>query len=130
MKTFKFAFLFFAILSIAACADDDEGTSNCTQADWVGTYTGTQNCDGVTEDVTVTITASGTNNIVVAYVTPTSSTTFDPLPFTNCDLIANASGGGFTVAVDADLNGNELSVIETISDSTTTSTCTLMATRN
>jgi hypothetical protein len=133
MKTYKFAFLFFAILSIAACADDDDGTTPaCEQPDWVGTYTGTVDCDGTVEDVTVTIAASGTTDIIVSYETATAQTEFDPLPFNGCDLTATASGGGLSIAVNASLIRNALSVQEVISSdsSTTTINCTIVATRN
>lgn len=135
MKTLKFAFLFFAIFSIAACADDDDGMTTCAQSDWVGTYTGTQTCGTDTETATVTITANGTANIVIEHVvgdsTATATTTYDPLPFDVCSLINSASGGGLTVDVNASLAGNELTLRETISDSTNTSaTCTIVASRD
>ncbi len=130
MKTFKLSLLLLAILSIAACSDDDDGMTTCLQSDWVGTYSGTVDCDGVTEDVTVTVAASGTANLLVSYQSPTVQTNFDPLPFSNCDLVATATGAGFTVTLDADLAGNQLTLEEVISDSTSTSTCLITATRN
>jgi hypothetical protein len=134
MKTFKFAFLFFAILSIAACADDDDGMTTCAQSDWVGTYTGTQTCGTDTETATVTITANGAANIVIEHVvgdsTATTTTTYDPLPFDLCSLANSASGGGLTVDVNASLSGNEFTLRETITDSTSTAfTCTIVAIR-
>ena len=54
------------MLSFAACNSDDD-SSGCTQADWVGTYNGTVDCNGVEEDVTVTITASGSDAVIIRY---------------------------------------------------------------
>jgi hypothetical protein len=136
MKTLKFAFLFFAILSIAACTDDDDGMTTCAQSDWVGTYTGTQTCGTDTETATVTVAANGTANIVIEHVvgdsTATTTTTYDALPFDVCSLINSASGGGLTVDVNASLAGDEFTLRETITnDSTNASvTCTIVAIRN
>lgn len=132
MKTFKLSLLLLAILSIAACSDDDDSVSTCIQSDWVGTYTGTIDCNGTTEDVTITVTASGTSNVVVSYQSATIQTTYDPLPFSDCDLDATASGSGVNVSLEADLDGNNLTMEEIISDTTgvATSTCMLTATRN
>ncbi|MEM9525864.1 MAG: hypothetical protein AAGA31_04595 [Bacteroidota bacterium] len=136
MKTLKLSFFALVVLCFAACQDDDDTPAVCTQSDWVGSYSGTVTCDGDTDDVEVTITASGTDNIVIEYtVTDTANTvvlttTYDPLPFNSCDFSNMASGGGFTASIMADLSGNSLSLSETLSDSTTTSTCQIMATRN
>ena len=69
MKLFKLLLLFAILSTITACGDDDD----CVQADWVGVYTGTVTCteDGVvldTEDVTVTISAEGSDQISIVYV--------------------------------------------------------------
>ncbi|WP_020568669.1 hypothetical protein [Neolewinella persica] len=133
MKKFKFAFLFFAILSIAACADDDDGiTDVCAQTDWVGTYSGTVDCDGAVEDVTVTIAASGAANILVSYQTATVQTEFGALPFDGCDLTANATGSGLSIVLNGSLTGRELSVREvtTVDSTNTSTTCVIIATRN
>ncbi len=132
MKTIKFAFLFFAILSIAACTDDDdEGTTVCAQTDWAGTYTGTVDCDGTVEDVTVTVTASGAANILVSYETVAQQTEFGALPFDGCNLAATATGNGQSIALTATLTGENLTIGEVISDSTSVvSTCSIVATRN
>lgn len=134
MKLFKLSFLLLALLTAAACNDDDDSMMVCSQSDWVGTYTGTADCDGDVEDVTITIAADGTENIAIEYVigdsTLTVTTTYDPLPFSSCSLDNTATAGGLTATVDADVNGDEIVITETISDGTATSTCLLTATRN
>ena len=126
MKFWKIS-LFALVLFVAAC-DDDEVI--CLQSDWTGTYDGTADCDGTVEGATVTITPSGTANIIIDYVTPTTTTTYDPLPFDGCSLVNTASGGGFEVALDASLNGDEITIVETITVGPNSSVCRVVATRN
>lgn len=134
MKTFKLTFLLLALLTVAACGDDDDTPVVCGQADWVGTYTGTVDCNGIVVDATSTITASGADNIILAYnaidTSGTTTLTFDPLPFDGCDLNATASGGGDTVTLDADLNGDELTINLTTTNAAGTTNCVVRATRN
>ncbi|MEM6725095.1 MAG: hypothetical protein AAF598_13740 [Bacteroidota bacterium] len=127
MKKLQFLVVILA-LAFAGCSEDD--TVACTQADWVGTYSGTVNCDGTTEDVTVTITANGADQIVVVYETATVLTEFDPLPFTECELNVSENDGTNSLVVDADIDGDQLSFIEIIGLGSATSTCTLTATRD
>lgn len=136
MKTLKLSFFALLLFFAAACMDDDDTQTVCAQSDWVGTYTGTVTCDGEAEDVTVTIAADGTANIEVEYMVldtatnVTVTTSYDPLPFTNCTFSEMGSGQGITGTVMASLNGNEITLTETLSDSTTTSTCQIVAIRN
>lgn len=134
MNFLKSFTLLLILFSIAACADDDDTPIVCGQSDWVGTYTGTVDCDGLVLDATATITASGTDDIILSYVsvdsTGTETLTFDPLPFDGCDLDATASGGGDTVTLDADLNGDELTINTTVTTAAGTSTCRVVATRD
>jgi hypothetical protein len=129
MKLFKLSFLFLALLSVAACGDDDD-TIDCTQSDWIGTYAGSIDCDGTEEDVTVTITSSGTDNLIVIYNTTALETEFDPLPFTSCDLVANSSSGSLTLAINATLDGDRLTFNEATTVDGNTSLCSITATRN
>ena len=129
MKAFKLTFLLLTLLTIAAC-EDDEDPIVCGQSDWVGTYEGTIDCDGTVEDVTLVITASGADNIVVVYSTATQSTTYDPLPFTECTLVNMASGGGVSANINLALNGNTLTLDETLSIDTTSTNCMATLTRN
>jgi len=62
-------------LLIVGCGNDDDIDLSCMQSDWVGTYTGTRSCDGGAEvNVTVTISASG-SQLMVSYVTGTTVVT-------------------------------------------------------
>ncbi len=133
MKLLKLSILAVVLTVFGACSGDDDSGATCTQADWVGTYTGTQTCDGITEDVTVTITASGTDAIIIKYVvTAAGSTTeleLDPATPTGCDLDQTASSGAATLTVNTNLDGGKLTLTDILSDGTTTVTCTITATR-
>ncbi|MEL6359351.1 MAG: hypothetical protein AAFQ01_05370 [Bacteroidota bacterium] len=133
MKSISILFLLAVICLTPACSnDDDDAMMVCTQSDWVGTYTGTINCEGSdAEDVTVTITASGSENIDISYQTATVSTTFfDPFSINNCSVSRTATSGGITATVEASLNGNTLTLEEMFSGTTAFPNCTLTCTRN
>lgn len=134
MNFLKSSFLLLALLFIASCGEDDDQPVVCGQSDWVGTYTGTVDCDGLTLAATASITASGADNLIVSYVsidtTGSVTTSFDPLPFDGCNLDATASGGGDTVTLDADLNGDELTLNLNTTTASGTTMCRLIATRN
>ena len=83
-------FLTFALVVILFACEKDDPQPTCAQADWLGTYTGTAVCDGNSSDVTVTIRANGTDEIIIQYVTGPSTTTFDPLTVEGCDLAKTA----------------------------------------
>lgn len=118
------------IVTLSACGKDDDGPATCTQSDWVGTYEGTINCDGTTEDVTVTITANGAAALDVSYTTASSSTTYtEPLIPVNCDIDISGTDAGITVTLDASLDGDKLTMKEVISGGGVSSTCDLTATR-
>lgn len=127
MKLFKLLF-FVSIFALTSCSDDDP-VSTCTQSDWVGTYTGTIDCDGTMEDVTVNITASGTDAIVIKYETDTQETEYDPLTPDACKIENSGTLGGITASVDLTLDGDNLTLIETLSGGGVTSNCDLTATR-
>ena len=130
MKLFKLTFFLAIALFVTACGDDDSSPSTCTQSDWVGTYEGTVDCDGTVEDVTVNITANGTDNIVIIYETATVETEYDPLPPDGCSLNNTGTGNGLTVTVSATLDGDDLTLNESFTDGSITSICDLTATRN
>jgi hypothetical protein len=130
MNVTKLSFFLMLALSFSACKKDGDDMATCTQSDWVGTYEGTISCDdGSMENVTLTITADGTDAIVIKYVSSTVTTEFDPLTPSGCDLDFTASDIGLTVTVDATLDGDDLDMDETFSDGTTSATCTITATR-
>jgi uncharacterized Zn-binding protein involved in type VI secretion len=57
----KWMFLLLTVGLMSSCGSDD-----CTQDDWVGTYTGTETCDGVeSAEETFTITAGSTETTLV-----------------------------------------------------------------
>lgn len=134
MNILKSSFLLLALLFIASCGEDDDQPVVCGQSDWVGTYTGTIDCGSGELVATASIIASGADNIILSYVSVdtvgTETLTFDPLPFDGCDLDATASGGGDTVTLEADLNGDELTINTTVTSTAGTSTCRVVATRD
>jgi hypothetical protein len=129
MKFFKLPLFFFLVVALSACKKDKDSTPSCTQSDWVGTYEGTTDCGGSSEDVTVTITASGADAIVIEYATATLTTTYDPITPTDCDLNSSGTDSGITIKVDAALDGDKLTLEESISGGGVDFTCDLTATR-
>ena len=112
-----------------ACGDDDDPT--CVQADWVDTYTGTSDCDGVIEDVTVTLIASGTDNIVIVANTSTTGTEYDPLPINECSIELSETDPTFgSISLNVTLDGDNLTLMEVLTISGQTETCNITATRN
>lgn len=130
MNLLKLSFLLVLLVAFSACGDDEE-TNVCAQADWVGSYTGSQVCDGAdAEDATVTITASGTDAIVIITNVPGLESEYDPLTPDNCDLNVSQTDSGITLSVDATIDGDNLSFTEVLSAGGNTSTCTITATRD
>ena len=133
MKLFKLFTLLMMISVFTACGDDEE---DCVQADWVGTYSGTITCtesSGTLEDsgdVTVNITASGSNNIIITYDSDLTEIETEPLAFSGCTLSETVSDGGFSLTITADLAGDELTLTDVFSADTESSTCVINATRN
>ncbi len=115
------------ITFLGACSDDDP---TCIQSDWVGNYTGIQVCNGASFPVTVAITASGSDAVIVMYETEGLETEFDPLMFNNCDIDQTDSQGTLTLTVDASLDGDNLTFKDVLSDGTNTANCNITATRN
>lgn len=130
MNLFKLSFLLILMTFLASCGDDDD--SNCVQADWVGTYTGTQTCTG--EDataVTVTITASGANDVIIAYDDDAGfGSEFDPLTPSGCDIDKSATEQGLTLEIEASVDGNTFTLKEVFSQGAVSNTCNITATRN
>ncbi|MCB0845215.1 MAG: hypothetical protein KDE26_18325 [Bacteroidetes bacterium] len=132
MKFLKLSIVVLFAIALSSCGENV--TKNCAQADWVGTYTGSIDCDGDVEDVTVSITASGTDAVVIQFVQgsagSTLETTYDPITPDACELNESATESGLTItiAADVDKDGN-LTLSETFSDGTDSSTCTITATK-
>lgn len=126
MNLLKLTFCLVLAIGFMACDKDDK---NCTQADWVGTYEGTIECDGVEEDVVVRITASGSENIIIEYETSVLIVEYDPLNPDECNLDYSASDSGITLSVDASLNGDNFTLEERYTALGITATCNITATR-
>lgn len=100
-----FLFLLFTLLTLAACKKDNVG-SGCSLDDFVGTYTGTEDCDGSEEAATFTINKAGnsltlTDNDGNNYELEVDDCSFE-IPEVNL-IIAEYSGDGF-------INGDNLTV--------------------
>ena len=128
MKLLKLSFLLVLITFLSACSDDDDPV--CLQSDWVGTYTGTINCAGTTEDVEVVITAAGPDAVIINYDSDTMGSVYDPIIPNGCDIDLTDSDGTFTLIVDAFLDGDNLILREDLGTTTATLTCNITATRN
>ncbi|MCB0856113.1 MAG: hypothetical protein KDD63_28025, partial [Bacteroidetes bacterium] len=106
MKFLKLSIVVLFAIALSSCGENV--SKNCAQSDWVGTYTGTIACDGDIENVTVTITASGTDAVIVKHVYGsagnTLETTYDPFTPDACELNESATESGLTFTVDADVD--------------------------
>jgi len=123
MKLFQLLALVL-VLGFVSCSDDDDA---CLQSDWLGTYEGTIECDGVEEDVTVVITARGNDALAVTYETSILSASFEPLTPTECEFIGQDETGSTTIEIE--LDGNKFSFTETTVSAGVTTSCEIDATR-
>lgn len=115
MNFLKIIFFLGLILSVTvACNNDD--VYICTQSDWVGNYMGIINCIGNVEDVIVTITASGEEDIIVEYEANSISSRFNPMTPNECSLNSTETVSGLTLVVEASLDGDNLVFKDTLSD--------------
>ena len=131
MKLFKLSLLLVLVSFFTACSDDDDDSNskNCVQSDWIGTYTGTQNCNGDLIDIVVEVTASGSDNLVISTFTDDVDIEYDPIPYNNCDLSQSSTEQGLTLSIEASVNGNVITLNESISASGSSSTCVTTATK-
>lgn len=118
-----------SLLILVGCKEDEPEPPACDQSNWTGTYVGSQDCDGTVEDVTVTITSSGTTDVIFAYELSGLEVTYDPLTINGCSLDATNEDMGLSLTVNASISGDEFSLTEVLSDGTTTSNCVITATR-
>lgn len=125
MKIQKLLPCLILILLLTACSKDDD----CTQMDWVDTYVGTVDCDGTVEDVTIIITASGSDAVIIESETVTVTTTYEAITIDGCELNLSDSALGFSADIEAELNGNQLSISESFSGGGFDSECKYTATR-
>lgn len=122
--------LFSLVLTWSACAPEPMTKPACTQSSWVGTYSGSVDCDGTVEDVTVEITASGSEAIVITYMAATFNVQYQPLTPEGCTLSFSETDQGVTISLDGSIDGDELNLVEGYASSSYNSTCTINATRN
>lgn len=128
MKIFKTALLMSMVLFVFSCGDD---AGDCVQADWVGTYAGTVDCDGETLDATVTVTASGDSDILVSYEDADGfETSFNAMTPDGCSTSMSSELQGVTATVNIDLDGDKITIEEEYSTSAASSTCNVEATKN
>lgn len=79
----KLLIVCLAAFTIMSC-----GSDKCEQDDWVGTYTGTLDCDGGEEEATILITA-GPNDDQITFVNPdgdTETVNIDGCSFTQSEV--------------------------------------------
>ena len=119
----KILFL-FSILAIVSCGDDA-----CIQDDWVGTFEGTIDCDGTVEDVTVTITASGTDAVRVVTIAGNATTSYDPITVVDCSGENSGTFGSVSASVMISLDGDEFKLEDVTMGGAFDQTCSLTATR-
>ena len=117
-------------MAMAIMNSVDESAKSCSQTDWVGTYLGTRDCDGIVEKVTVIITASGSNSIIIKVESPGLESEYDPLTPDGCKVNNINSKDGLTATVDASLNSDKLTLKWILSDSDNSATCITTAIRS
>ncbi|MEM6262586.1 MAG: hypothetical protein AAGI38_08775 [Bacteroidota bacterium] len=128
----RLSFLLFMMVAFAACGNDDEddmpSTPTCSQSDWVGTYSGTQNCSGDLDTLNITITASGSDAVIIEYedIGGFTSVEYDPLTPNQCVIAYSETDQGITVSLDATLDGDNLTMVESFNGDE----CTITATRD
>ncbi len=119
-------FLILALLfTLSSCGGDDD----CVQADWLGTYTGTEDCNGETTDAIITVTAEGDDMIVFLIATDVSTAEFDPLPFDGCNVDMSDSDGTLTLDLSVDLDGNDLTLSSVFTVDNESSRCEYVVTK-
>ena len=128
MKFQKLLLLSLFALIFGACEKDE--VLSCTQSDWVGTYTGSVICGTVSEDATITIIASGDNAIIVKYEDSSSSTEYDPIVPSNCEIMEMNSDTTFSLTVEGFLIDDNLTITETWSTLGQTGTCEITGVRD
>jgi len=102
--SFKSIILFTALsLFFMSCGDDE--VIPCSQAAWVGQYTGESDCSGdtITGNATVEITPSESDNIVIRLAINSNSMTLDPpAKFEDCNVSLTTADLTLTGTLDGD----------------------------
>lgn len=103
MRLLKFTLAILGFGFIAFSCNDSSET--CSQADWVGVYTGTQTCNGETVDATVTITASGESAIIVSILADGTTIELDPADIDGCNYDIEGRDAELSLSADGSLSG-------------------------
>ncbi len=127
MNLLKLSFLLVAIVALSACNKDDD-SSDCVQADWVGTYTGVEDCQGITDSITITIVASGSD----ITVSTDGTSLYGTMSLDGCEAKLDNSVGGAGQIYEAELNGTSLTLKDIVDVPIVGSStiCTVTATKN
>ncbi|MEM1320327.1 MAG: hypothetical protein AAGG75_08720 [Bacteroidota bacterium] len=127
MKLLKLSLVFLVALFWGACNNDDE--SSCDQNGWLGTYTGTTDCLSGDEEVTVTITASGSEDLLMRYETATGGVDIGPFVIDGCKATRSSMDPSSldSFVGELELDGGNLSYTQTRTVAGTASSCTFDA---
>lgn len=141
MKALQLLFLCLGVLTFAACGNDDDEAASCMASDFTGTYAGTLTCDEDEPDdvptvVTVNITeGTADNTIRIGFVEifdgGTTEVDLDvDIPVSGCTATFNGTEDGITFTYSVRLDGDRVTVEETVSVAGGESgTCTYTAER-
>ena len=98
-------FILSILVFLTACGDDED----CTQADWIGSYTGTEVCNGEDAvDAIINISANGTDMLDIEVISNGATVTVPTVDFSGWSIDATAEMDGSTLAMDANLDGTDL----------------------
>lgn len=132
----KLSILLALGFGINACKDKEEpsvtpvvNTSTCKQSDWVGSYSGIMDCDGDTATTVFTISASGSDALIIKYDQENLSAEFDPITPSGCKLDKTTSESGITLHVEANIDGDKLTFKEIFTFDGESDTCMTTAMR-
>ena len=111
-------FLLLTISLFISCSDNEEET--CLFSDWIGEYSGSTNCNGVTGNVTVTISELA-DNTLQGTIESDLTTNLEPFSPENCAHKSNISSGSL-ISVTYKLEGDQITIIEEFESGNCTTT--------
>ena len=136
--SYTYLALLAAVLAFTACDDDDDAAASCTAADFVGTYTGTGDCDDYESAVSVVITPGSTSDAIDIELTETSldstiffevTTELDDVVVEGCSATLSGSEDGVTVSFVTTLDDGRIEIVSTFTEDGESDVCTYTATR-
>lgn len=84
-----FPIIFLSLFSLlSACGNDEEPMTNpaiCTQEDWVGRYTGSEDCSGSNGDVSMAISALD-EDLIISFRSTTTEITLPAATLDGCKV--------------------------------------------